>query len=371
MKKIISCILVLMLFITICITGTNATTFEEELTEKFYNYCVDYCVNHFGDNASDFENWDNTWGLIYSTKVRIFEYTQADDIVYFSGLPSWIALEPMSIIKQYGNWQIYSGSICCPSELALYVMIGDRIYTIEEAWEQGLVTDLTPVEGFSKCTIVTRINESENTEPTSETINTEPNSETQVTEPASSETQSTSNPAVYITLTAQKTKIYVGETTTVYWSVSDENMTSGFKLTSSDTKVATVSSDTGKVKGVGEGTAVITASVSGSTKSLKITVAKRVNPMKVTTAVKAVKYSTVKKKAITVKPITVSKAQGKVTYKKLSGNKKITVNTKTGKFTVKKGTKKSTYTIKVKVTAAGNTTYKSGGKTVTVKIKVK
>lgn len=208
------------------------------------------------------------------------------------------------------------------------------------------------------------------TEATEPTV-TEPTFETQMTEPASSETQSTSNPAVYITLTAQKTKIYVGETTTVYWSVSDENMTSGFKLTSSDTKVATVSSDTGKVKGVGEGTAVITASVSGSTKSLKITVAKRVNPMKVTTAVKAVKYSTVKKKAITVKPITVSKAQGKVTYKKLSGNKKITVNTKTGKFTVKKGTKKSTYTIKVKVTAAGNTTYKSGGKTVTVKIKVK
>ena len=71
-----------------------------------------------------------------------------------------------------------------------------------------------------------------------------------------------------------------------------------------------------------------------------------------------------------------SKAQGKVTYKKVSVikkkfAKKITVNKKTGKITVKKGLKKGTYKLKIKVTAAGTTAYKAGSKTVTVKIKVK
>ncbi|MBR1532478.1 MAG: hypothetical protein IJ643_10520, partial [Eubacterium sp.] len=86
-----------------------------------------------------------------------------------------------------------------------------------------------------------------------------------------------------------------------------------------------------------------------------------------------VKFANLKKKNQTVtqkNAFAISKAQGKVTYKKASGNGKITVNS-AGKFTVKKGLKKGTYKIKVKVTASGNTTYKAVTKTVTVTIKVK
>jgi len=86
-----------------------------------------------------------------------------------------------------------------------------------------------------------------------------------------------------------------------------------------------------------------------------------------------VKFANLKKKNQTVtqkNAFVVSKAQGKVTYKKASGNAKITVSS-AGKLTVKKGLKKGTYKIKVKVTAAGNTTYKAVTKTVTVTIKVK
>ena len=71
------------------------------------------------------------------------------------------------------------------------------------------------------------------------------------------------------------------------------------------------------------------------------------------------------------KVLTVSKAQGTVTCKKVSGNGKITVNAKTGKVTVKKGLKRGTYKVKVKVTAKGNANWKSGSKTVTFKVKVK
>lgn len=42
-----------------------------------------------------------------------------------------------------------------------------------------------------------------------------------------------------------------------------------------------------------------------------------------------------------------------------------------GKIAIKKGLKKGTYKIKVEATAKGNANYKSGSKTVTVKVAVK
>ena len=87
-----------------------------------------------------------------------------------------------------------------------------------------------------------------------------------------------------------------------------------------------------------------------------------------------VSYKSLSKKAQTLKVgkvLTVSKKQGTVTYAKSSGNKNITINKTTGKVTVKKGLKKGTYSIKVKVTAAGNANYKKLTKTVTLKVQVK
>ena len=95
------------------------------------------------------------------------------------------------------------------------------------------------------------------------------------------------------------------------------------------------------------------------------------NPLVVKARAKTVKYKKVKKKKQVVKAITVSKNQGKVTYTKIRGSKKFTINKNNGKITVKKGTKKGTYKIKVKVLANGNGTYKSGYKTIIVKIRVK
>ena len=84
-----------------------------------------------------------------------------------------------------------------------------------------------------------------------------------------------------------------------------------------------------------------------------------------------VKYKKLKKKAQSVKAITVKKAKGKVTYKKLKGSSKKLSVTKAGKVKVKKGTKKGTYKIKVKVTVKGNSSYAAKSKTVTIKVKVK
>jgi len=103
--------------------------------------------------------------------------------------------------------------------------------------------------------------------------------------------------------------------------------------------------------------------------------AKKANPLKVKVKSKIsnVKYSKLKKRNQTIsakKVFTVSKAQGKVSYKKAGGNAKIKINSR-GKIIIKKGLKKGKYKIKVKIKAAGNTEYKPASKTVTITIRVR
>ena len=113
--------------------------------------------------------------------------------------------------------------------------------------------------------------------------------------------------------------------------------------------------------------------------SVKFNVVKRkANTLTVKTAAKSLKAAALKKAKKTVKPVSIKKAKGAVKVVKIKKGtsskiyKKITVAKKTGAITFKKGTyKKGTYKVKLKVTAAGNKTYKAKSKTVTVKIKVK
>lgn len=92
---------------------------------------------------------------------------------------------------------------------------------------------------------------------------------------------------------------------------------------------------------------------------------------------KTVKQKTLKKKAVKVAPLTVKGNKGKLSYAVAGGTAKakkaLSLNKKTGKVTVKKKTKKGTYTIKVKVTAAATAdkAYKAFTKTVKVTVKVK
>ena len=105
---------------------------------------------------------------------------------------------------------------------------------------------------------------------------------------------------------------------------------------------------------------------------------KLANPITVKAKTVTFKASGLKKKAKSVKApraFTVKNAKGAVTYKAVKNAaknalKKVTV-AKNGKVTVKKGTKKGTYKLKVKVTAAGDADYKAGSRTVILKIVVK
>lgn len=145
---------------------------------------------------------------------------------------------------------------------------------------------------------------------------------------------------------------------------------------SSNKKAVTVSKN-GKARLIGKGTSRLTAKLKNNKKytvkfkvNKKGTVIKDSNPMTVTSKTKIVDYCKLKKSAQKVLPVSVKKAQGKVTYKRVSGSKKLTLKSN-GKVVVKKGSKKGTYKMKVRVTAKGNSKYESAKKTVTVKIKVK
>lgn len=107
----------------------------------------------------------------------------------------------------------------------------------------------------------------------------------------------------------------------------------------------------------------------------KLTIAKAANPMKVSAVKRTAKAATVQSKKQTVAaPLKFKKkAVGKVTYARVAkGSAKcLTVNKKNGKVIVAKGTKKGTYKVKVKVTAAGNGNYKKASKTIACEVVVK
>ena len=124
-------------------------------------------------------------------------------------------------------------------------------------------------------------------------------------------------------------------------------------------------------KNAGIGVAKITAA--GKTFHRYFTIAKAKQSMSVKGKTVSLKAANVRKKNQTIsakKAVTVKNSQGRVTYKRLSGNKKIKVASN-GKITVGKGLKKGTYKVKIQVKAAGNKNYKSRTKNVYVKIRVR
>lgn len=166
-----------------------------------------------------------------------------------------------------------------------------------------------------------------------------------------------------------KAKTYNGKAQTQSFMVIDERiiLVKGEDYTVSYKNNKNAGTASVIIKGMGDYKGTLT-------KTFKIKKAK--NPAAVKTVTKTVKLSKVKKAKQTVKPIKVSKAKGKVTYKLKSVaktlGKLVKINSK-GVITLKKWAKaqKGTYKIKVKITAKGNKNYKlkSLAKTVTIKVK--
>ncbi len=101
------------------------------------------------------------------------------------------------------------------------------------------------------------------------------------------------------------------------------------------------------------------------------------NPIKLTVSEKRLAASALKKSQKTVKPVKISSAKGKVTIKKVKKGtsasiyKKIKVNSATGAVTFKKGSyAKKTYKIKLRIKAAGDSSYSAKTITKTVRVMI-
>nr|MCR5653506.1 hypothetical protein [Ruminococcus sp.] len=213
--------------------------------------------------------------------------------------------------------------------------------------------------------ITEQLNPTDPTEPATEPVTQTTEPETEATEPvtvATSPTQPVKYKISGAKVSAIANKTYTGKAITPTIKVTYKGK---ILLKNKDYTLSYKDN-----KNVGTAKVIITGKGSYTgTKTVSFKIVKAANTMTVKTAAKTVKYSKVKSAKQTVSAITVSKAVGKVTYTKSSGSAYFTVSS-SGKITVKKGTKKNTYTIKVKVTAAGSKNYKSKAKTVTVTIKV-
>ena len=106
-------------------------------------------------------------------------------------------------------------------------------------------------------------------------------------------------------------------------------------------------------------------------------VAWKINPaaqkLTVSTATKAVKYTALKKKYQLTSKVYVKGVKTSATYVKITkgSSKYLTIGKSTGKIKVAKKTKKGTYKIKVRVTAAKSNNYKKASVTKVIKVKVK
>ncbi len=102
----------------------------------------------------------------------------------------------------------------------------------------------------------------------------------------------------------------------------------------------------------------------------KVTVKGQKQSVKITSKSKTMKAKAAKYAECKTTKLSYKNNKTEVTFKKVSGSKKIDVS-KHGKIVVKKGTKKGTYSIKVKATAKATSLYDSASTTKTIKVKVK
>ena len=155
-----------------------------------------------------------------------------------------------------------------------------------------------------------------------------------------------------------KTKTYTGKAIKQKITVTKNGKKATVKVSYSNNKNA------GKAKMTIKGTGNYKGTIK---KTFKIK--KAANPVKVKTSVKLINHIIISYLDYKVKPITIKKAKGKLTFKKVSGSYALSVKSN-GAIVVKQGAYSGLHTAKVKVTAKGNKNYNSKSKTVTVQIVV-
>ena len=115
----------------------NATTLEEELSAQMFDY--------FGGNEADLSY------LPSDVSPIIFgDCVEAGDMIIFSAYAVWMGADCAEVAERYGDCCVWAGGITYPSHTGMFVRKDGEIYTLKEAWENGIVADLSPAVGFSE-----------------------------------------------------------------------------------------------------------------------------------------------------------------------------------------------------------------------------
>ena len=136
MKKILSVFLVLIMLVLLSTISISAEVDRDALENEFFDYCVSSL------NTPDED----------TTIVWINEYYESDGVLWFSGGCGWNPIATIMHISNWGDW--YSISGLGNSELSvvgIYIKVNNEIYSLEDAWEERIVTDLTPATKLSTC----------------------------------------------------------------------------------------------------------------------------------------------------------------------------------------------------------------------------
>lgn len=137
MKKVLTFILIFVIIFSSMIISVNATTLEEELSEQMFYY--------FDGDEADLSFFPSDLPLI-----TIYDYVEINDIVIFSAVAMWRGADLAEVCEIYGDWCIYSAATFYPSSTSMFVRKENKIYTLQEAWDEGVITDLSSVVGFNK-----------------------------------------------------------------------------------------------------------------------------------------------------------------------------------------------------------------------------
>ena len=130
MKKILSVLLLAVLLTSMGLLSVSAEVDEDSLSGEFFSFC-----NSKAETTYEHDS------------VRIIDYVESNGMVFFHADCSWIFMHNMIVqADSMGDW-CFMTSPCDSgiSGLGVYVKYDNEIYTIEKAWEEGIVTDLSPV----------------------------------------------------------------------------------------------------------------------------------------------------------------------------------------------------------------------------------
>ena len=147
MKRIISMVVLICMIGSLSAIGASAYDFDERFLEDFYDFST-----HYDPDVEPF-SLDN---------IVIQNYKEVDDLVVFSGYPepdNFTVMIPMdACVKIMDNWVVINiGYFSHGNGFCIFVYDGENFYNIGEAWESGLITDLSVLEDFCDPVYVTRI----------------------------------------------------------------------------------------------------------------------------------------------------------------------------------------------------------------------